>query len=334
VLSRSSSIFLIISARTQRVLYVGDSIHTILGYDAVRFLGRSWEAVTGILVDEYRKVFNLVIGEYLKGRGRLSSLIKMRSFSGKAVDCEIRSAELLSAHAGERVITCRFASKRERARPPVAPARPREGGLHPRLRRDIARELHETMAQDLFLCKGKLIALRDPGRETNRARLLADALSCLDETTAHFRSVLSSLPAIGMTSPGLRDAMMGAMRWARKKYGLEVTLRVRTALPLLDNPANDLVLSATRELLTNVYKHSGQRTARVVIGPQGDGARLDVVDFGSGMEPAHGEHVRRTSPRLGLSGIRKRAEKLGGGVEIESSPGTRTRVSVFLPRGG
>ena len=29
------------------------------------------------------------------------------------------------------------------------------------------------MAQDLFLCKGKLVALREPGRETERARLLA-----------------------------------------------------------------------------------------------------------------------------------------------------------------
>jgi len=336
----SSSIFLIVSAKTQRVLYVGDAVHKALGYDTDMFLGRTWHVVTGILVDEYRKAFDLAIRESLRGRNRLTSLVKVRSSSGKAVDCEIGSFEPLSGHASERVITCRFASDRSAARmkTEAAPgsttaARRRETVLQPRLRRNIARELHETMAQDLFLCKGKLIALRQPHRERDRKRLLADALCCLDETTARFRNLLSSLPAVEGGSPGLRDSMMGAMRWARKKYGLEVTLRVKAEVPSLDDRANDLFLAATRELLTNVFKHSGQSSARVIIGPQGDGARLDVVDFGSGIGRVDSVHLRGAPSRLGLPGIRKRAEELGGGVEIESALGGRTCVSVILPRG-
>lgn len=128
--------------------------------------------------------------------------------------------------------------------------------------------------------------------------------------------------------------MMGATRWARRKYGLDVTFRMKTALPLMDDPSSSLVVSATRELLTNVFKHSGQKTARVVLGREGNGVRLDVLDFGSGIEPAAAGRRSRSSSGFGLPGIGKSAAELGGAVEIESAPGTRTRVSVILPRGG
>lgn len=302
-------------------------MRTVLGYDAGAFLGRRWDAVTRILVDEYRAGFDLAVKEYVQGIGRLTTIVKVRKSSGKAIACEVGPFDPPPGLIGECLITCRFASHG------TAPRARKRGSPVP-IRRDFARELHDGMAQDLFLCKGKLVALRAPGSESDRRRLLADALSCFDETTARFRGLLSTLPAVHAGTTGLRAAMMGATRWARRTYGLDVTFRAKTALPFMDDSSRSLVLSATRELLTNVFKHSGQKTARVMLGREGGSVRLDVLDFGSGIEPAAAARRSRSSAGLGLPGIGKRAAELGGAVEIESAPGTRTRVSLILPRGG
>lgn len=321
------SILLIISPRSHRILYVGDVVRTVLGYETSLFLGRRWDAVTPILAEEYRSGFELAMKEYVQGIGRLTAIVKVRKSSGKTVACEVGPFDLPPGLIGECLITCRFASH-------GTAARARERGSRAPARRDFARELHDGMAQDLFLCKGKLVALRAPGSESDRRRLLADALSCFDETTARFRGLLTALPAVHSGTSGLRGAMMGATRWARRTYGLEVTFRVKTALPFLDDPSRSLVLSATREFLTNVFKHSGQKTARVMLGREGDAVRLDVLDFGSGIGPAAAAGRRRLSPGLGLPAIGKRAAELGGAVEIESAPGAHTRVSLILPGGG
>jgi len=317
-------VFLIVSPRSRRILYVGDVMRRVLGYDTGAFLGRRWDAVTSLFVEEYRAAFDMAMKEYVRGTGRLTSISRIRKSSGKIVACEVGPFELAAGQAGECVITCRFASRGTAVR--------RERSLGARVRRDFALELHDGMAQDLFLCKGKLIGLRAPGSESNRRRLLADALSCFDDTTARFRGLLSAFPAIQPGSSALRIAVMGVTRWARKKYGLDVTFRATTALPSMDDPSSSLVLSATHELLTNVFKHSGQKTARVVLGREGNGLRLDVLDFGSGIAPP--APAGRNPSGLGLPGIGRRATELGGTVKIESAPGTLTRVSVILPRSG
>jgi hypothetical protein len=337
-----ASLFLVVSAKSRLLLYVGDSLRHSLGYDAESFLGKKWDLLSRIVVEEYREGFAIAIREYLGGRSTLPHLFKARAASGRIVDCEIGSCELLSGTASERVVTCRFAAGEEPvgvkspavrggegARPGAGDAPP-----HSETPRDIARELHETVAQDLFLCKGKLIALRGASGKHVRARFLAEALGYLDQSTESFRDVLSALASPAETPRDLRCALMGAMRWARQKYGMDVSLRVTPGLSALGAPAHDLVLSSARELLTNVFKHSGQRSARVALRRAGTGVRLDVVDFGSGISRPAAAVTRGGKSGLGLSGIRERAGKLGGSVEIESMAATRTRVSVILPYGG
>lgn len=60
----------------------------------------------------------------------------------------------------------------------------------------------------------------------------------------------------------------------------------------------------------------------------GDGVQLRVEDAGVGFLASNAR------PGRGLAGMRARAEPLGGSVEVNSSPGRGTAVSVFLPFDG
>jgi len=74
-------------------------------------------------------------------------------------------------------------------------------------------------------------------------------------------------------------------------------------------------------------RHAGGE--HVLVHLPGDGAnlRLAVSDRGPGFDPEAAEH----SGRLGLAGMRERAELLGGTFEVESSPGVGTVVRVCWP---
>jgi signal transduction histidine kinase len=78
----------------------------------------------------------------------------------------------------------------------------------------------------------------------------------------------------------------------------------------------------------------------VQVGYEGDQARLEVEDTGTGIEPSALAQVfdpffttKEGGTGLGLSIVRKIVEQHQGEVRIESEPGKGTRATVLLPRG-
>ena len=78
-----------------------------------------------------------------------------------------------------------------------------------------------------------------------------------------------------------------------------------------------------QEGLTNARKHADARSAVVRLAYLPELVRLEVRDDGRGLG--------RNSDGFGLIGIRERAERLGGSLTVESTPGTGVAVRVDLP---
>jgi signal transduction histidine kinase len=83
------------------------------------------------------------------------------------------------------------------------------------------------------------------------------------------------------------------------------------------------------EALANAAKHSGSPEVSVRIRAERGELRIEVEDRGQGIEEADDED-RHFVLRL----MRGRAEEIGGTIQIESKPGTGTRVVAVLPVGG
>ncbi|HJQ72348.1 MAG TPA: ATP-binding protein [Actinomycetota bacterium] len=82
------------------------------------------------------------------------------------------------------------------------------------------------------------------------------------------------------------------------------------------------------EALANAAKHSGAPEVSVRIIAGLEGLRIEVEDRGSGIVPPADDEMH-----FGLRLLRGRAERIGGTIEIDSKPGSGTRVVAVLPVG-
>ena len=86
-----------------------------------------------------------------------------------------------------------------------------------------------------------------------------------------------------------------------------------------------------QEALNNVVKHARAAHCRVVLTPAPEALRMTIEDDGVGFEVAELNEPGRARG-LGLIGIRERAAQLRGTVQIDSGPGSGTRLTVELPQ--
>jgi signal transduction histidine kinase len=84
-----------------------------------------------------------------------------------------------------------------------------------------------------------------------------------------------------------------------------------------------------QEALTNVWKHSEARTARVGLDVNRRTCLLRISDDGKGFNPDSAPGLERE--HLGLGSLRDRAELVGGRFSITCVPGRGTTVQVSAP---
>ncbi|MEU9117314.1 sensor histidine kinase [Streptomyces sp. NPDC048483] len=195
----------------------------------------------------------------------------------------------------------------------------------------IARELHDVLAHSISVINvqaGVGLALLDSDPEQAR-KALTTIKAASKEALGEVRQVLDTLRTRGdaprSPAPGL-DRLPELTEQA-KGAGLAVdvtTAGTRVALP----PGADLAaFRIVQEALTNIVRHSGSRTARVLLRYAPGALEVQVDDDGPATaaagEPAGGGN--------GLVGMRERAAALGGTVEAGPRPDGGFRVRARIP---
>ena len=84
------------------------------------------------------------------------------------------------------------------------------------------------------------------------------------------------------------------------------------------------------EALANVARHSGTSEVSIRVLAADDLLRVEVADRGRGIPIAA---VKGADQHFGLQLMRARAEETGGSIDIQSTPGSGTRVVAILPVG-
>ncbi|HVC39859.1 MAG TPA: sensor histidine kinase [Candidatus Dormibacteraeota bacterium] len=195
----------------------------------------------------------------------------------------------------------------------------------------ISRELHDVIAHSVTVMVvqaggARRIARQQPGQ----------AERALEEIERVGRAAMSDTRRLlGLTRDGgegpieppqPRLADLPQLVERTRGTGIEVELSISGEQRQLPE---GLELSAYRiiqESLTNVIKHSGARSARVVVDFLADELRVEVTDDGS--QAATGDGMGH-----GLIGIRERAELYGGTVVARATEGRGWRVTARLPLG-
>ncbi|WP_228990087.1 sensor histidine kinase [Streptomyces sp. DH8] len=207
----------------------------------------------------------------------------------------------------------------------------REAGIDDERRR-LAAEIHDTLAQGLTGIIAQLqvvtsLADRDP--ETARLHLERAAALARHSLGEARRSVHNLAPA-ALDHDELTGALEKAVAAWAEQHRVRADFTVTgTVEPVHDEIAATL-LRIAGEALANAGRHAGASRVGVTLSFMGDELTLDVRDDGRGFDPAAAAPADRTGG-FGLGGMRARAERIAGAVEVESEPGGGTAVSARVP---
>ncbi|WP_086741551.1 sensor histidine kinase [Streptomyces glaucescens] len=186
--------------------------------------------------------------------------------------------------------------------------------------RRIERDLHDgaqarlvALAMDLGLAKEKLA--RDPQAA---ARMVDEAHGEVKTALQELRDLARGIHPAVLTDRGLDAALSAVASRCAVPVRVEVDLASRPA-PAIEGIAYFTV----SELLQNVSKHSGARSASVDVWRSENRLMLQVVDDGVG-----GADARAGS---GLAGLAERLDAVDGILVVDSPAGGPTRITAELP---
>ncbi|KPL68250.1 hypothetical protein SZ64_09030 [Erythrobacter sp. SG61-1L] len=197
-----------------------------------------------------------------------------------------------------------------------------------RLRGNIARDLHDSVAQSLAGAGYRLASLRHRAKEGKdiAPELEAVSLSLRDEQ-AHIRDIIDRLRS-DEVNPGMRNlgTELARLTGALSRHW-DVAVRFEDSVEALVLPAwlAFEIQQLVREGVANAIRHGAARHVLVRITRQGSSIALAVADDGKGF-PA-GDETRM--PRS----LAERVDALGGTIRIASMKGD-TRIEIELPVGG
>lgn len=194
-------------------------------------------------------------------------------------------------------------------------------------RNRLARELHDSVSQELF----SLTMLAGAARRTleRSPDLAAEQLAEIQESAQRAlhetRGMIFALRPAALGEHGLAPALRELAAAVEERQGVRLDLRVsgERRLPLEHEQA---LFRIVQEALANVVRHSGAREASVAL-EYGQDVRLTVRDAGRGFDPS----ARHGGSSVGLASMAERAQALGGRLTIESAPGAGTAVVAVLP---
>ncbi|HEX9864951.1 MAG TPA: GAF domain-containing sensor histidine kinase [Acidimicrobiia bacterium] len=190
-------------------------------------------------------------------------------------------------------------------------------------RERIARDLHDSVIQDLFAVGLGLQGITERVNDVDAARTLEDAVDRLDAAVETLRSYIFQLRSTGVHRQ-LDDRLQEIVSRLGSAYPTAVTLELET-IALGSDRLEDEVVKIVTEALSNALRHSGGSRIEVVVGSDSASCLIVVRDDGRGFDP-DGPHSG-----MGLANLVTRAADLGGSVEIDSAPGSGTTVKVTLP---
>jgi signal transduction histidine kinase len=191
----------------------------------------------------------------------------------------------------------------------------------------IARELHDETAQELVHLVRRLERLGE-AEHADVPRQVQDLLTLARGTLQSVRRFSRDLRPSVLDDLGLVPAIEFAVEETNARLAGGAKLRVTGTPRRLGSPVELALFRIAQEALRNVEKHARATSATVDLRFEQDGVRLDVVDDGQGYQPPRNVSDLARLGKLGILGMKERAELVGGSFELRALDGGGCQVSV------
>lgn len=192
-------------------------------------------------------------------------------------------------------------------------------------RQRIARELHDSVIQEMFAVGLSLQSLSHLVENTQVEARLLDAVDQLDHSVEALRRHIFELRHEESTTTSPKDDLEDLVNRMGSAYPADVHIDIKGDDTPLSSFSEDLPMIVT-EALSNALRHSGAATVTVLVATTDAECSVRVIDDGAGFD------ATRPTKGLGLENLKTRVGALGGSVSIASSSGG-TEFVARLPVG-
>ena len=197
------------------------------------------------------------------------------------------------------------------------------------IRRALARELHDRVAQTLttMLIELENFKVEQTGRQS-ALRQLDELQDSTRDVLANLRHVLFELRGETGVEDGLVEAVRKLLARFEERTQVKVEFSISPAWPAnLRTHASMNIYRIVDEALTNARLHSGASVVQVALRLARDRhLAIEIKDDGKGADSELG-----AAPGMGVLGMRERAVILGGILEVDTGPGRGTTVRAIIP---
>jgi PAS domain S-box-containing protein len=199
-------------------------------------------------------------------------------------------------------------------------------------RRRIAREIHDGLGQILTAVKFNMEILEDsPSLTDDDRRRIADVKTLLDNVMKEAREISYNLMPSVLDDFGLAPALQLLAERFGVQTGVRVTFVAQGMAERLPATVEIALYRIVQEALTNAVRHGQAKLVAIQAFRSGDEVRLTVEDNGSGMNPDRAVERQIIGSGIGLASMRERVNSFRGLLDIESSPGNGTLITVHIP---
>jgi signal transduction histidine kinase len=193
-------------------------------------------------------------------------------------------------------------------------------------RRNIARDLHDEMGQVVTAMTLALQRAAHAADIDKKNDLIANSLKGAERLLHTIHEVAARVRPPLLDDLGLKDAVQSYLSDYEHRSGVAVRTDLRFECSDVPAIVSENVYRILQEALTNVSKHARATEVNVELHVSPRHATLIVRDDGAGFDL-----TSLDGKRLGILGMRERAELLDGTFAVQAEPGKGTEVRVTLP---
>jgi PAS domain S-box-containing protein len=196
----------------------------------------------------------------------------------------------------------------------------------------ISRVLHDEAGQSLTALRISLeLAEQEaPPEYAALAKRILDAQVLTDQILEGMRQMAQDLRPPALDTIGLSHTLEAYCKDFAGRTGLSISYDYKDPV-VVPEPANVTLYRFVQEALTNVARHARASQVWVELQSDASSVRLSVKDNGQGFDPSAFILSSAGSKGMGLESMRERLKALGGWLEIESVPGTSSRLIAHVP---
>jgi hypothetical protein len=189
----------------------------------------------------------------------------------------------------------------------------------------VAREIHDGLAQDLWLAKLTASKLaRHPTLDAEGRAMCVDLLRSIDAGLTEARTAVMAMRSVSEPTIALSELIERQVEEFSDRFGIRTECHVQDGHPIVERTSVEM-LRILQEALNNVRKHARARRVVVRVAQRRSSVFLSVRDDGTGFD------VAAVRSGYGRQSMRERAQSIGARLTIASVPGRGTTVTLRVP---